>query len=149
MTRLCAWCGSFHFWKENRMEKLKCLMMFVILELDRNILSLLFSWNKIAHFKEWVCKFDASLYFIPTAFIMILLWVCVFMCISVCVCVCVCVHAWCVCLCVFLCVCVCVCLCFCPQAFISFHSKGLFLSKMTSGTYFNVHVNRTLADLRP
>ena len=120
-------------------------------ELDRNILSLLFSWNKIAHFKEWVCKFDASLYFIPTAFIMILLWVCVFMCISVCVCVCVCVCACMVCvfMCISMCVCVCVCLCFCPQAFISFHSKGLFLSKMTSGTYFNVHVNRTLADLRP
>ena len=81
-------------------------------ELDRNILSLLFSWNKIAHFKEWVCKFDASLYFIPTAFIMILLWVCVFMCISLCVCVCVCVcvcmHGVCVYVYFYVCVFVCV-----------------------------------------
>ena len=87
-------------------------------ELDRNIVSLLCSWNKVAHFKEnKVCKFVASFYFIPTAFFVILLCVCVCMCMSVCVCVC-----------------LCVCLCVCPQAFISFHSKGLSLSKMTSKT---------------
>ena len=106
MTRLCAWCGSFHFCisaKKNRMEKNKMVddvCNFVIIkinltELDRNIVSLLFSWNKIAHFKERGLHIDASLYFIPTDFIVILLWVCVFMCISLslsCVCVCVCVY---------------------------------------------------------
>ena len=112
--------------KKNRMEKnekVDDVCSFVIIktnltELDRNIVSLLCSWNKVAHFKEnRVCKFVASLYSVSTAFILILLCVCVYMCMSVCVCIS-----------------VCVCLCVCLQAFISFHSKGLFLSKVTSET---------------
>ena len=110
------WIVPFLKGKQNGKNKMfDDVCNFVIIktnltELDRNILSLLFSWNKIAHFKERVCKFDASLYFIPTAFIMILLWVCVFMCISVCVCVCVCVcvHGVCVYVYFYMCVFVCV-----------------------------------------
>ena len=110
--------------KKNRMKKNKkvdnvCSSVIIktnLTELDRNIVSLLCSWNKVAHFKEnKVCKFVASFYFIPTAFFVILLCMCV-------------------CICMYLCVSLCVCLCVCPQAFISFHSKGLFLSKMTSKT---------------
>ena len=128
------WIVPFLKGKQNGKNKMfDDVCNFVIIktnltELDRNIVSLLFSWNKIAHFKERVCKFDACLYFIPTAFILILLWVCVFMCICVslcvcvwcvfvcvcvcvCVCACMCVHAWCVCLCVFLSLSLCVCVC--------------------------------------
>ena len=124
MTRLCAWCGSFHFCKEKqngKNKKVDDICSFVIIktsltELDRNIVSLLCGWNKVANFKEnRVCKFVAYLYFLPTAFIVILLCVCAYLC-------------------EFLCMSLCVCLCVCPQAFISFHSKGLFLSKMTSKT---------------
>ena len=104
MTRLCVWCESFHFCKEKQNgKKLKSswYLSFVIIktnltELDRNIVPLLCSWNKVAHFKDnRVSKFVASLYFIPTAFIVILLCVCVCMCMSVCVslCVFVCVSA--------------------------------------------------------
>ena len=89
--------------KKNRMvknKKVDDICSFVIIksnltELDRNIVSLLCSWNKVAYFKEnKVCKFVASLYFIPTAFIVILLCVCVCfvhvsVCISLCVFVCV------------------------------------------------------------
>ena len=110
--------------KKNRMKKNKkvdnvCSSVIIktnLTELDRNIVSLLCSWNKVAHFKgNKVCKFVASFYFIPTAFFVILLCMCV-------------------CMCMYVCVSLCVCLCVCPQAFISFHSKGLFLSKMTSKT---------------
>ena len=84
--------------KKNRMEKNKKvdgICSFVIIktnltELDRNIVSLLCGWNKVANFKEnRVCKFVAYLYFIPTAFIVIILCVCVPMWISVCVSLCV------------------------------------------------------------
>ena len=126
------WIVPFLKGKQNGKNKMfDDVCNFVIIktnltELDRNIVSLLFSWNKIAHFKERVCKFDACLYFIPTAFILILLWVCVFMCICVslcvcvvcvCVCLCVCVCMYvracmvCVFMCISLCVCVCVCVC--------------------------------------
>ena len=106
--------------KKSRTEKNKkvdYICSFVIIKtnlkkLDKNILSLLCIWNKVANFKEnRVCKFVASLYFIPTDFSVILWCACVCMCMSVFVCVCV-----------------------CPQAFISFHSKGPFLSKMMSKT---------------
>ena len=120
------WIVPFLKGKQNGKNKMFDVCNFVIIktnltELVRNIVSLLFSWNKIAHFKERVFKFDACLYFIPTAFILILLWVCVFMCISLCVCVCVCV-----CLsvracmvCVFMCISVCVCVCVCVFMFLS------------------------------
>ena len=125
--------------KKNRMEKNKMVhdvCSFVIIktnltELDRNIVSLLCSWNKVAHFKEnRVCKFVASLYFISTAFIVILLCVCVCMCMSVCV---------------SLCVCVCVC--------VLVH-KLLYPSTVKDFSCLkwrerHVHVKRTLADLRP
>ena len=84
--------------KKNGMEKNKKvddICSFVIIktnltELNRNIVSLLCGWNKVANFKEnRVCKFVAYLYFIPTAFIVIVLWVCVPMWISVCVSLCV------------------------------------------------------------
>ena len=104
--------------KKSRMEKnnkVDYICSFVIIKtnltkLGKNIVALLCSWNKVAHFKEnRVCKFVASLYFIPTAFF----------CDTVCVCMCMSVF---------------VCVCICPQAFISFHSKGPFLSKMMSKT---------------
>ena len=125
--------------KKNRMEKNKMVhdvCSFVIIktnltELDRNVVSLLCSWNKIAHFKErdlqiWcIFIFYSNSFYYDTSFVCICMYMSMY-----------------VSLCVFVCVCVCL------QVFISFHSKKLFLSKMTSGTYFNIHVNRTLADLR-
>ena len=122
--------------KKNRMEKnekVDDVCSFVIIktnltELDRNIVSLLCSWNKVAHFKEnRVCKFVASLYSVSTTFILILLCVCVYMCMSVCVCISVCV---------FLCVCVC---------------KRLYPSTAKDFSCLkwrqrHVHVKRTLAD---
>ena len=84
--------------KKSRMEKNKKvddICSFVIIKtnltkLDKNIVSLLCSWNKVAHFKEnRVCKFVASLYFIPTDSSVMLRCVCVCMCMSVFVCVCV------------------------------------------------------------
>ena len=113
--------------KKNRMEKNKMvddICSFVIIKtnltkLDRDIVSLLCSWNKIAHFKEQGLQIWCIFILYSNSFIVILL-----------------LYAY-----------VCTCLCVCLQAFIPFHSKNLFLSKMTSWTYFNIHVNRTLADL--
>ena len=137
MTRLCAWCGSFHFCKEKQNgKKIKWLMIFCsfviiktnLTELDRNIVSLLCSWNKIAHFKERGLQIWCIFILYSNSFYCDTSFVCVYMYMSVCVSPCVFV-------------------CGCLQVFISFHSKKLFLSKMTSGTYFNIHVNRTFADL--
>ena len=121
--------------KKNRMEKNEAddVCSFVIIktnltELDRNIVSLLCSWNKVAHFKEnRVCKFVASLYSVSTAFILILLCVCVYMCMSVCVCISVCV---------FLCVCVC-------KRWYPSTAKDFSCLKWRQR---HVHVKRTLAD---
>ena len=78
--------------KKNRMgknQKVDNVCCLVITEtnlkkLGRDIASLFFSCNKIAHFKESkLCKFVAFLYFIPAAFTVMFMCVRMYMCVYV------------------------------------------------------------------
>ena len=90
--------------KKNRMKKNKMVddvCSFVIIktnqtELDRNIVSLLCSWNKIAHLKErglqiwYIFILYSNNFYCDTSFVCVCMYMsaCVSLCVFVCVCVC-------------------------------------------------------------